>query len=261
MAVVRRDALVAASYPIPNVLTVIAGLFSLWMLYYLGRVFGGRPAMQPYGGDYFRFAVIGTALASVARGGLAAIAHKVRESQLDGSLAFMLGTPARPSLVLASLALYPLGASFVGSAAFLAGAALFFGADFSSASFLPAAVAALAGVVASLGFGLAASAFVILVRRSDPFSWLLESLSFLLSGVLYPVEALPLLLQRVAQLLPATHAIAAVRASLVHGATLSDIAPHLLALAVIAAVALPLGMLAVRLALARAERDGTLGQS
>ncbi len=257
----RRDALVTASYPVSNALTVVAGLFSLWMLYYLGRVFVGAPVLRGYGGDYFRFAVIGMALASVARGGLASIARKVREAQLDGSLAFMLGTPARPSLVLTSLALYPLGASFVGSAAYLAGAALFFGADFSLAAIGPAVVAALAGVVASLGLGLAASAFVIVLRRSDPFSWLLESLSLLLSGVLYPVEALPVSLQRVAQVLPATHAIAAVRASLVRGATLSGIAPSLVALLAITAVTLPAGVLAVRLALARAERDGTLTQS
>jgi ABC-2 type transport system permease protein len=261
LAVVRRDALVAFSYRTWGIFSVLAGFFSLWLLYFLGRTFGAAPALATYGGDYFRFAVVGTALASVARGGIAGVTQRVRESQLDGSLGYLLSTPARAPLVLCGLALYPIASAFVGAALYLAGAAWFFGADFSAASIGPALVASLAGVVASLGLGMVSSANVLIIRRSDPLSWVLESSSLLLSGVLYPVEALPVSLQRIAQLLPATHAISAVRASLVRHASLADIAPDLLALLAITAVTLPMGLFAARFALARVERDGSAGHS
>lgn len=261
LAVLRADARVESSYPASAVFALAAGLFGLFILYYLSRTVGTVPALARHGGDYFRFALLGTALATVARGGLTGVARRVREAQLNGTLSFLLGTPAPAPAVLAGMSLFPVCASVVRAAIYVALAALVFGAAFPGAAVGAAAAATAMGLLATLGLGLVAGALVLVLRRGDPFGWAVETLSVLLGGVFYPVEALPDVLQRAAVALPATHAIAAVRASFLQGADLAQIADRLLALAIIAVVTLPLGAIAVRMALRRLERDGSLGHS
>ena len=73
------------------------------------------------------------------------------------------------------------------------------------------------------------------------------SLSFFLSGVLYPVTVLPDWLRAVGQLLPLTHALAVLRGALLVGASPAALADSFVALIVFAGVLAPLGVGRVRL--------------
>jgi ABC-2 type transport system permease protein len=138
---------------------------------------------------------------------------------------------------------------------------LVFGAAFPSANLAGAFSAIVLGIAAHLGFGILSASFVIVFKRGDPVSWAIDALTFLVAGIFYPVEVLPATLQPVASLLPATHALRALRRSLLQGAGPAELASELGLLAFFAALLLLLSGFSLRIALKKATRDGTLGQA
>jgi ABC-2 type transport system permease protein len=98
----------------------------------------------------------------------------------------------------------------------------------------------------------------MLVRRLNPVAMVIGSLSFFLSGVMYPVTVLPDWLRAVGRALPLTHALAVLRGALLIGASPAALADSFLALAIFAAVLAPLGSAVFRFALRRTRVDGSL---
>jgi ABC-2 type transport system permease protein len=178
-----------------------------------------------------------------------------------GGLETLASAPVSPFGSVLLLALYPLlTAVLQGTILFVLGI-LVFGARFPQASAAAALSGLSLGVAAYLGLGILSASFVIIFKRGDPVAWAVDALTFLVSGIFYPVEVLPKVLHPLAALVPATHALRALRAALVAGAGLDEIAGELAALLAFAVVLLPLSALVLRLALRKAAKDGSLGQA
>jgi ABC-2 type transport system permease protein len=258
-AFLRRDLQIAASYRTDLALTAVGGLITLTACYFLARTVGDSPALRGHG-DYFSFALVGVAVASSLRSLQTSFASRLRESQNDGSLETLLAAPLSTFQVVTGLAAYPIVSALVRALAFLAAGAWLFDAHLH-VSPLAFAVSLLASLLAFGALGLLSAAFVLVFKRGDPFSYALDMASYLLCGVIYPVEVLPEGLQRVSRLLPATHALEALRASGLHGEPLSAVLPSLGALAAFSAVLWPLAALALTWARRHVERAGTLGHA
>lgn len=101
---------------------------------------------------------------------------------------------------------------------------VFFGAHLSVN--LPAfGVTLILFLVAFRALGLLSAAFVLTFKRADPFSYALDMVSYLLCGIIYPVEVLPPVLRSVSRLLPATYAIQALRACGLDNAAIPQLLP------------------------------------
>jgi ABC-2 type transport system permease protein len=87
---------------------------------------------------------------------------------------------------------------------------------------------------------------------------IIGSLSFFLSGVLYPVSVLPDWLRAIGRLLPLTHALAVLRGALLVGASPGALADSFIALLLFAGVLAPVGAGVFAFALRRARVDGSL---
>jgi ABC-2 type transport system permease protein len=261
-AFLRRDLIVDFSYRGSFVFTVAGAVFSLWSLYFLGRTFGtGSPMLQVAGGDYFRFALVGVSLAVPLRAGMGGVSRRVRELQHFGGLETLVSAPVPPFGSILLVALYPLLNS-VARGKRAPKATMPIARRMTPRADPVSALAALAlGVAAYLGFGILSASMVIWLKRGDPVAWSVDALTFLVSGILYPVEVLPRALHGVAALVPATHALRALRGSLLQGASVQALSRELLSLAAFSAVLLPFSALVLRLALRKAARDGSLGQA
>ena len=97
-------------------------------------------------------------------------------------------------------------------------------------------------------------------KQADPFTGAVNSAAFLLSGVVYPVAVLPGWLQAGSWALPHTYALEGLRLALLQGASLSQVAPQLSALALFAAGILPLSFLLFKYALYRTKVEGSFSQ-
>ena len=141
-----------------------------------------------------------------------AVATGFMEETWSRNLLSLMVTPLREIELLAGVALFGLLKLVMGVGAVAVAAWAFYAFDVTTLGFglLPVFAVLLVG-------GWAIALFVVgLVLRfgtgAEALAWGILFVVMPLSGVFYPVQALPSLLQPVAQLLPTTHAFAAGRA-------------------------------------------------
>ena len=117
----------------------------------------------------------------------------------------------------------------------------------------------LIGSLSIIGIGMMAAALPLLwVERGDQMVFVLQSLLLLISGVYYSVTILPAWMQAIAAFSPATYILDGVRQALISGAPLSSMGGHLLPLAAMAVVFIPLGVWVFGWAERYAKRTGKL---
>ncbi len=253
----RRDYQITSSYRASLLLAIAGGLFTLTAFHFLAEMVGTAPTLQGYGTDYFSFALLGLAVASVLRSLQTTFARRLRESQADGSLEILLLAPVSTFRVIVCLAGFPVLSGLGKAASFLVFGAWFFHARLSI-NFLAFSLTFLLAMVPFAALGLFSAAVVLVLKRSDPFTYALDTATYLLCGVLYPVELLPSSLRWVANVLPATHALEALRAAGLRHAPLEQLLPSWGRLILFAAVLWPLAALALAFARRHVERTGTL---
>jgi ABC-2 type transport system permease protein len=256
LAFIRRDFLIEASYRLNFLLSFAGVVFSVAIFYFLGKIVD--PAyVEEYADDYFSFVLVGMALAMYLRTGLGSFAESVREEQMMGTLEAMMSTPTSLTAIILSSSLWRFLFTSVSVLAFFVVGA-FFGVSFAGANILAALLLLLLTVAAYAALGIVSASFIIVFKRGDPINWAVSSLSILLGGVFYPYSILPGWLRFFSRLLPITWALDGIRGALLKGEGFSDLWQEFLALAVIAAVLMPLSLALFRLAVHHARRTGTL---
>jgi ABC-2 type transport system permease protein len=141
----------------------------------------------------------------------------------------------------------------------LGAGALIFGLKFAGNPLAALLVVALT-TLSFAAVGILSAAFTVVFKRGDPFRVLVGGASFLIGGVIYPVEILPDWIGAVAELLPITHGARALRGLLLDGRDLSGFGSELAVLAAFALVGIPLAIFAFARAVRWAKREGSLLQ-
>jgi ABC-2 type transport system permease protein len=262
-AYIRRELAAVAAYR-AAAFTRLAGfammLVSLvFFARFMDHVVSPPVAASMFGGHYLGFAAVGFVAAGFQQVGVAAVAQRIRWSQVMGTLEAELASPAPSWMVLGVAPAYEFGASAIRAAAYLWAATIVLRLPLLRVNVLALVLSGLLVIAAFVGLGLVAAATTMLLRKTNPVALVLGSLSFMLSGVIYPVSVLPPWLRAVSQLLPLTHALHALRGSLLAGASPVALREPLLALAVFAVVLIPAGTATFAYALKRARTDGSLG--
>jgi len=115
------------------------------------------------------------------------------------------------------------------------------------------------GVAATSGIGLLSASTTVLLkswRGEEPVQWLLALLSNVLSGVYFPVEALPASLRGLAYLLPQTYVLRVVRGALLSSARdYGELYRLVAALAAYSALSLSVGVWSLRAALRKLREE------
>ncbi|HJN45658.1 MAG: ABC transporter permease [Vicinamibacterales bacterium] len=255
LAFLRRDLATDLSYKVSFALEGVDILIGIAAFFFFSRLIGEA---NPQGYDPFEFILVGIAVNGAMSTSLACFADGIQSDQSQGTLKTILVTPTSPQAVIVLSSLYPLARSSLDAFVYIIGGTLF-GVSFTVANLAGAALVFLLALLAFASLGVASAAVTLILKRGDPVLWLSGGLSWLLGGVFFPIDMLPDALRQVSLLLPITHALEALRATLLAGAGLSDVAPHVLVLAGFALVDLPLTMTLFGAAVRGAKRSGTLG--
>jgi ABC-2 type transport system permease protein len=128
----------------------------------------------------------------------------------------LMVTPLREVEYVGGVAMFGMVKLFMGVGVMVIGAFAFF--SFSTWTLGPGLLA-IATVLLIVGWGISLFVMGLVLRfgtGAEALAWGVMFVLLPLSGVFYPIEALPALLQPIARLLPTTHAFAALR-SLVDG--------------------------------------------
>jgi len=256
----KRDFHQEVSYRFAFFLQFFSVFFSVALFYFLASFLGeaASPYLEPYGGDYFAFVLIGIAFAGYFGVGLSSFADSLRQAQTTGTLEAMLTTPTKLSTIILSSSLWSYLMTTIRVALYLLIGALFLDVDFANSNFPLALLILVLTIISFSSLGIIAASFIMVLKRGNPVTWLFNATSNLLGGIYYPVSILPGWLMIISFLLPITYALRAMRLALLQGASFESLFTDILALLIFCILLLPISLLAFRYAVRKAKVDGSL---
>lgn len=261
LAFLRRDVLVAWSYRLPFVTDWVAMILQAVVFGFVGKLippsalprFGGEPI------DYLEFVAVGIAISSFLAVGLSRLMTVIRQEQVQGTLEALLLTPTAWSTIEVGSAFYDILYVPIRTAVFLGLTAVFFDANYQLAGVAPAAIVLLAFIPFVWGLGVVSAAATLTFRRGAGGVGFLVSIATVGSGAYFPLSVLPGWVQQIAAYNPVAIAVTAMREALLGGSAWTDVWPSVARLIPMSILAMMLGAVAFRAAIARERRRGTLG--
>ncbi|HEY4690435.1 MAG TPA: ABC transporter permease [Anaerolineae bacterium] len=208
--------------------------------------------------DYFTFLLVGGAFSKYVEINMRTLPDTLREEMLVGTLEPLLSTATPTTLALLGPSLFILvEGTLLVTVQLVIGA--FFGADFSRANW-PAAVC-LTGLMVGCLFcwGVISAAFTLRYKRQDPVNNIVGAITYVFSGVFFPVSMLPPAMQVISYLLPFTYGLQGLRGALLNGRGLIELGPDVAALLIFTAVLLPIALFSIRGATRYLKHSGALG--
>jgi ABC-2 type transport system permease protein len=254
-AIVRRDLLTAIRYRSAFVITTVGAVAELTAFYFLARAIG--PSFRPEGMAYFPFLVVGTGLYTFLLMSMNSFVSVIQEAQHNGTLEVML-TTATPAPLLVVLSTVSSFAQNVAQLTIYVGVGLLLSAAPLHANVVACALVLGLTALIVVAIGLIAAALQLALQKGSAVIWLIGSVTWLMTGTIFPAAALPTQLRPLSQAIPLTHSLAAMRLALLQGASLSSLASEVAVLAVFAAALLPASLWVFSAALRRARLEGTL---
>lgn len=259
-AFMRRDFLIAMSYRLSFAAEFAGVVVGVVMFSFVGRMVDVR-VLPSYGGvhpTYMEYVATGLVLGAFIQLGVVRVTQAIEQEQAQGTLESVLITPtASPTILVGSVA-YDLVYVPLRMLLTLLVIAIGFGLRYQATG-IPVAVLFLLFFIPFVwGIGMISAAMQLTFRKGAGLFTSFITLFTVGSGAYVPVNLLPGPAARLAPYNPVGVASHGMRESLLAGGS-SAIHGTLLTLPLLAAVALLMGTVALRLAVRRERRLGTVG--
>ncbi len=261
LAMMRMDWITARSYRLRLVLSFATLLLAVVPVYFIGRALDPTMAasISAEGGDYFGFLVLGVAVLPLVSAAASTLPTAIAGGIGTGTLETQLCTPIGLPALVAGLCGYSLAWGALRAVlVVLLGAAL--GMHLAWSGLILGAVIVVLTVLAYLPVGLVAAALVLRFRTAAELPKLAVYASVFLGGVYYPTSAIPTWVRHLADVVPISFGLRALRRVLLQDASLANVMNDVGALVLFAAVTTVIGMYVLRSALRHVRRTGTTGQ-
>jgi len=203
------------------------------------------------------FLIVGTVAQQAWNATVWSCGFALQMDAFEGTLPSVLAAPANRIAVVLGYGLGDLLLS-VPSVLVTLVIGLAYGAEFDVASPLLAALMLAMVFASALAIGVACSGLFILSRNANPLANFLQTPVYILAGFYFPRSVLPDWLAWLGGLLPITHALEALRASMLDGAGWADTRADLGIALVTSALFLLLGVWSLRRVDHELRRTGSL---
>jgi ABC-type polysaccharide/polyol phosphate export permease len=253
-ALFRRDVTVALSYRWRLVTQYLGVLFSLAVFFYISRLV--RVDAFPSPRSYFAYAAVGVIILQVLQATLD-VPNSVRQELVAGTFERIAVSPFGPHRSILSLFLFPIGSAVSTMLVTLGLTAVVFGVDPSWGTVPLAIPVAIVGAVALGAVSLLFVAMVVRFKQAPGTAYVLAAIS-LVAGFYFPASLLPWWLRWGSEVQPFTPAVDLLRHLLVGQPLNGPAWSELARLVGFTAVLLPIGALALSVAIERSRRLGTL---
>ncbi len=207
----------------------------------------------------FGFLLVGIMVQGYMTTVLVMFSQVIQENRRAGTLKAMLATRTSPLACVALSSVYPFCRATVDVGGYLL-AGVVLGWPIMNGNLAGAFLVFLLSLVTFSSLGLALATLSLVARGTQTAVAALVSASWLLSGGLYPATVLPEWLRGLTPWLPATHAISALRATLLDNASIAAIVPQLTLLTLFAVLTPPASAAIFAAGLRHAKVQGTLGR-
>jgi ABC-2 type transport system permease protein len=257
-ALMINNFLVLRSYRAAFGFELVLGGINVLTYFFISRTFANT-ATADLGPapNYFSYAIVGLAVSNVVGAASIALAVRLREEQLTGTLEAVTTRPVRATeMAIGWSALAFLGA-LVRAAAYLLFAIVFLNLDVSNANWPGFVLVLLATAGALSSVGVVTGAITMLVKRAEAVSGMIIFGLGLVSGAYFPISVLPEWLQPLGAIAPTRFAFDGLRDALFAGGNWEN---DLLVLLAFGVLLLPLAMFFFSLSLRIAKRLGSLAE-
>jgi ABC-2 type transport system permease protein len=257
-AFVERDIRLAAAYPLSFFMPFLSIAITVAGFAFLSKLIDPHVKLEPSAQhlDYFTYVVLNFAFMMLLNRALQAASSAVRRDQLAGTLEPIVAKTTSLPLMVFGSSLWPMTFAAIQAVAYI-GIGIAFGMQFGHVDIPGFAVTLLVSLACMTAIGILAAAAVMRYRQTPPSSFLVGGAAALLTGVLFPVALLPAPLQVLAWLMPLTHALHGIRATLA-GAPFEAVAGDVVWLAIASGMLLPVALYVFHAALVKVKIDGTL---
>ena len=258
LAVFRRDAKLALSYPMNFAMPWLSIVVSVTSFSYVSKLVAPSQLLGVQGktATYFAYVIVNVAYTVLLATALQSFANVVRRDQLTGTLESILVSPATLPVVAIASGVWPLTLSALQVLLYLC-LGWVFGLDLAQMNVPTLCAFLVLGVTCMGSLGLIAAAVVVAYKQAPPSGLLVGGAASLLAGVMFPVTLLPEPLRIVSWFFPLTHALAGMRGAM-SGLRLTDLVGDAVWLALATAILLPVALVLLHLLVERAKQDGTL---
>ena len=177
----------------------------------------------------------------------------------EGTIEYTLMAPIRRLTHMAGQTLFAVFYSLLFTGIILAIVVAMFHLDLSAANLFGATLMLLAGSLSFVGIGIMGSILPLLFpERGSQMTHIIIAILLLISGVYYPVDVLPVFLQKLSIISPATYVLSGVRLALLDGVSTASLWPYIWPTLIIGVLAIPAGLWVFKTAERYAKRTGKL---
>lgn len=209
--------------------------------------------------QYILYLVIGALMWSFLGVIFREISDSIAWERWEGTIEQTFMAPIHRITHLMGLSVYTVLYGTVRTILILMAVIVFFGINAPQANYGAALVVLLASSMSFLGLGLVAAVLPLLSpEKGAQATHIMEGLLLLVSGIYYPISALPQWLQPLSWLSPATYTLEGVRRAILEGASLVELLPVIGMVVLMAVVLVPLGLGVFALAERYAKTVGLL---
>lgn len=209
--------------------------------------------------DYLGFIAVGTTIWMWQNVVLWDVGFSLRREQMRGTLETNWLSPSWRMTFLIGPSLVQLFNMLMFLAVSVLEFGMVFGVRFNGSVWLTLLVVA-ASTPPIYGIGMAFASLVITAKEAHNFVFMVRGLVMIFCGISYPVSILPEWMQGIAQWLPQTYMMRAVRNAALGNASFQDLTPDLVALASFGAFWLAAGTVLFYWMERRARQTGAIGQ-
>ncbi len=180
----------------------------------------------------------------------------------EGTIEYTLMAPIRRVVHMAGQTIFAVLYSLFFTGVILGVTVLVFDLDLTKANLLGGLVMLIAGSFSFIGISIMVSSLPLLFpERGAQMTHIVIAILLLVSGVYYPIEVLPKVLQTLGVASPATYVLEGVRMSLLEGAPTAELWNQIWPVLIMGAVAIPAGLWVFNLAERYAKRTGKLARN
>jgi len=255
--IVRRDAILFASYRTQLISQVVSPVFAIAIFYYISHLLSVKSFHSP--GGYFGYVIVGLVIVEILTLSLGIMPGIVRQELVSGTIERFLVSAHGPVNGIVGTMLFPLLNAFLSGFLTLVLATVVFGLPLAATSFLAIPVALL-GVIAFMPFALLLVAMVMAFKQVASASQFIVSAIAIVGGLYFPVALLPGWIRWASEAQPFTPATDLMRHLLVDTPLMHPAGVELLKLVAFSAVLLPVGFVLLRAAIRYGQRSGTVAE-
>lgn len=177
----------------------------------------------------------------------------------EGTIEYTLMAPVRRITHMAGQTLWAVLYSMFFTGVILVVTALIFNIDLTNANLWGGTLMLLSGSLSFIGVGVMGSVLPLLFpERGSQMTHVIIAVMLLVSGVYYPVEVLPDILQKLAVWSPATYVLEGTRRAMLEGLPTRQLWPYVWPTLIMGALAIPFGLWVFHQAERYAKRNGKL---